>query len=313
MQKDEFPNVFELVDKNSFVDDLITSRPSHENASKLMQDTEHVLKEGGFTVKEWIVSGSPHVHSIENESTECQVEKVLGMLWKPSPDYFAFKISVNFSKHTKGTTEEPLRADNVRECTPEVLTYRMVLSIIATIFDPLGLITPVILGAKVLMRTLYLRAAPSEGGKWDTPIVDQLREEIILFLVDLFQVESLSFPRCIKPVDISGKPILIVFSDGGDAAFGAVAYIRWQTADGSYEARLLTSKNRISPKRKLTVPRLELCGAVIACRLRNTIMKETNFSFDKVFHLVDSSIVRAQIQKESYGFATFVALRIGEI
>ena len=38
-----------------------------------------------------------------------------------------------------------------------------------------------------------------------------------------------------------------------------------------------------------------------------------NFSFDRIFHLVDSSIVRVQIQKESYGFATFVALRIGEI
>ena len=83
--------------------------------------------------------------------------------------------------------------------------------------------------------------------------------------------------------------------------------------DNSFESRLLTSKKRIAPKKKLTVPQLEISGAVIAARLRHTIVKEMHFNFEKIFHLVDSSIIRAQIQKESYGFATYVAIRIGEI
>ena len=96
-------------------------------------------------------------------------------------------------------------------------------------------------------------------------------------------------------------------------SFGAVAYIRWNTSPHLSEAQLLTSKNRIAPRKKLTIPQLELCGAVIGARLRKTIVESVNFSFDRIFHLVDSSIVRAQIQKDSYGFATFVATRIGEI
>ena len=112
---------------------------------------------------------------------------------------------------------------------------------------------------------------------------------------------------------ILGKPTLIVFSDGSDMSFGAVAYIRWNTSPHLSEAQLLTSKNRIAPRKKLTIPPLELSGAVIGAMLRKTIVVSVNFSFDRIFHLVDSSIVRAQIQKDSYGFATFVATRIGEI
>ena len=71
--------------------------------------------------------------------------------------------------------------------------------------------------------------------------------------------------------------------------------------------------NRISPTRMLSTPRLELCGAVIAGRLRNKIESEMEFSFVKVIHILDSSVVYHQIQKESYGFSTFVAVRIGEV
>lgn len=67
------------------------------------------------------------------------------------------------------------------------------------------------------------------------------------------------------------------------------------------------AKNRIAPTRQLTIPRLELCGAVLSARLRKKIMNGSGFSFEKVIHLVDSAIVRAQSQKESYGFGTFVA------
>lgn len=107
--------------------------------------------------------------------------------------------------------------------------------------------------------------------------------------------------------------MLILFSDGSNLAFGACAYIRWETAWDTLFARLLTAKNRISPTRQLTIPRLELCGAVLSARLREKIVNGLGFSFEKVIHLVDSAIVRAQIQKESYGFGTFVANRVAEI
>ena len=211
MQKDEFPDVYELINKNSFVDDLITPCPDEESTLKLMQDTEDVLKKGGFNIKEWLMSGSHKDHAIEGEMVDCKTEKILGMLWKPGPDYFAFKLNINFSKQFNCPEERSLTIDNIREETPKMLSYRMVLSIIASIFDPLGLITPTILGAKVLMRKINLQNESSEGGKWDAAINEQLREEVIQFFINLFQIELLTFQRCTKPPNVLGKPTLIVF------------------------------------------------------------------------------------------------------
>ena len=87
-----------------------------------MQDTEDVLKKRGFNIKEWIVSGSHKDHAIEGEMVDCKTEKILGMLWKPGPDYFAFKLNINFSKQFNCPEERSLTMDNIREETPKMLS-----------------------------------------------------------------------------------------------------------------------------------------------------------------------------------------------
>ena len=112
-------------------------------------------------------------------------------------------------------------------------------------------------------------------------------------------MEKVVFHRSLKPSGVVGKPTLIVFSDGSTQAYGVCAYVRWEKDNGSYVSRLIASKNRIAPLRQLSVPRIELCGAVLAARLRETIVKECNWEFERIIHVVDSDIVRSQIQKES--------------
>ena len=63
----------------------------------------------------------------------------------------------------------------------------------------------------------------------------------------------------------------------------------------------------------ITVPRLELNAAVIACRLRTSIMNEMNFEFSKVHHITDSRIVQGQIHSGSHKSGTFVGNRVSEI
>jgi hypothetical protein len=75
----------------------------------------------------------------------------------------------------------------------------------------------------------------------------------------------------------------------------------------------MAAKSRIAPARKITIVRLELNGAVLSKRLENTITQESRFEFEKIFYFVDSEIVKAMINKESYGFNTYAAVRIGEI
>ena len=133
------------------------------------------------------------------------------------------------------------------------------------------------------------------------------------FFEELFKLKLVEFPRCIKPSNAIGDPTLVIFSDGSGDAYGAVAYARWMTKDGTYKAQLIASKNRIAPVKIVDIVRLELSGAVIAKRLRVFIQTEVRYTFTAVYHIVDSEMVKAMISKEIYGFNTFAANRIGEI
>ena len=139
------------------------------------------------------------------------------------------------------------------------------------------------------------------------------QNEWIEFFRDLLEVEVISFARCIRPVDSVGNPSLVLFSNGSNDAFGACAYARWRKIDGTFESSLIASKNRITPLQRITVVRSELCGAILAKRLKVFIQEKIRLKFDEEYFIVDSQIIRAMIQKDSYGFNTFAAVRIGEI
>ena len=90
-------------------------------------------------------------------------------------DHFRFQISLHFSKDRRRNDDnvtEPVKSE-----IPSQLTWQMIWSLIASIYDPLGFITPVTLGAKVLMRNLCIKYESMPEGKWDTPVDPLLWEE----------------------------------------------------------------------------------------------------------------------------------------
>ena len=88
---------------------------------------------------------------------------------------------------------------------------------------------------------------------------------------------------------------------------------KWEMPENKYDSNLIASKNRLAPVKKLSIDRIELCGAVLNKRIEVFIEKEARYEFTESYHIVDSQIVQAMIQKESYGFNTFAGTRIGEI
>ena len=235
------------------------------------------------------------------------------MLWNPRLDEFLYEAKLNFSpKRGKNETDPILTKDTVELDVPQILTRRSLLRQVAAVFDPLGLIAPFIVKGKLLMRSLLIHL-PNGAADWDAPVPDECRNIWLTFFNDMFQLERCRFPRCTRPLEATGDPVLVIFSDASSQAYGACAYVRWQLRSGNWEAFLIAAKNRMAPTRQLTIPRLELCAAVIGCRLGKTIQKQMTYNFSEIMYIVDSIIVRSQIQKKSYGFGTFVATRVGEI
>ena len=69
---------------------------------------------------------------------------------------------------------------------------------------------------------------------------DSMRQKWIMFFQEMFELESISFARCVKPINAKGKPMLIIFSDASTLAYGACAYIRWKLNNGCYESQLFS-------------------------------------------------------------------------
>ena len=195
---------------------------------------------------------------------------------------------------------------------PETLTRRSNLSYMSRLYDSLGLLVPFTLKAKLLMREICI-SSDTQNSNWDTSVSDIIYKKSKDFYEELLKIEDTRFDRSLKPKNAVGSPILIIFCDGSKNAFVACSYIRWRLQDGTYRANLVCAKNRLAPLKTMTIPRIELCGAVLTCRMRETIMKEMDFKFSEIYHITDSSIVRDQIQKDSYLFGVFAANRVAEI
>ena len=298
MSKESFPRAAEIIIESTYMDDITASTNSTKESYLLTQQIEGILKKRGFHVKEWVFSGDSVdrlVEVKEEASVEDhygkELERVLGVNWKPDTDTLEFQV-------------------NAPQINPQT-TKRIMLSVAAKVFDPLGLLTPFTVKLKILLRKVWAQE-PKVG--WDDHVGDTMEAEWNGTIQELRRAPRLDFPRTITPQDAVEQPTLIIFSDGSIDAYGAVAYARWEKKDGGvFETRLIAAKARVAPLKTMDITRIELCGAVLGVRLRATIQTELRMKFKKVWHITDSEIVKAMIQRESYGFNTFAANRIGEI
>ena len=161
------------------------------------------------------------------------------------------------------------------------------------------------------MQQLWLNEAKELG--WDDLLPSTICSEWLAFFIDMFDVEDIMFKRCKRPDNAIDNPMLIIFSDASEEAYGTCAYVRWECQDSSISTALLCSKGKVAPTKRVSMPRLELCAAVIGKRIFTFIDKECRYQYSKVIFVVDSEIIHAMIQRESYGFKTYAGVRIGEI
>ena len=318
MFKNKFPESTSILIDNSYVDDLIFSVDSMSVAESRMSEIEHILAEGGFHIKEWNVSNKEKSSNHAINIVDKDEEKVLGILWNSETDKFKFQINLNFSKNRFNIKpDSSIKESDFSFKFPKSLTKRMIMSQIASLYDPLGLLTPFTLQAKLLMRELILEQRShinvSDKEIWDIHIHDQLYTKWKSYFFNMFKISCLTFERCVKPRMSFGKPMLILFSDGSKCSYGSCAYIRWKLENGTFFSSLLLAKSRLAPTKQLTIPRIELNGCVISCRLRQKIVLEMKSEFESIIHIIDSSIVLSQISNESSKFQTYVANRLAEI
>lgn len=72
-------------------------------------------------------------------------------------------------------------------------------------------------------------------------------------------------------------------------------------------------KSKVSPVKAITIPKLELYGALLGARLYKKIVNSRRLSFDNIYFWTDSTIVMGWIHMSRHSLKTFVQHRVTEI
>lgn len=223
-------------------------------------------------------TGEDRVIILPNQMKEGN-NRALGVGYLIEEDKLYLMTSINVSKQKKKMrTGQDLLREEVRQNTPDPLPRRELLSQVAGLYNPIGLVTPLKQKGAILVRKAFQEAGSGSLARetWDKPLSSGLREEAIKLFEEYVQLSKITFHRSLTPAEWKGKPWGITFSDGSDLSFGAVLYFRWETKAG-IQVRLVESKAKLTPLDQKGEPvKAEICGAVFAARPRRYTEKQSN-------------------------------------
>ena len=221
-------------------------------------------------------------------------EKVLGLAWNCEYDTLHF----NFAHVIE-------RARNLE------VTKRNVFSLLASLFDPLGIISPVTVSMKALFQEIC-----SNKFDWDKPLTGETKVKWDRWIKDLAETKEIQIDRCLFDVGGEGvqKCYLHGFGDASKKAYCATVYFVYLGMDGKTHVRLVASKTRVSPLKELSIPRLELMSARILAQLMDTIRValQSQLKIDGVKFWLDSKTALSRIQSKGE-WRQFVRHRVNEI
>lgn len=254
--------------KNVYVDNILTNAKSVSEAIEQIKISKEIFKECHMNLREF-VSANKEINAFLESIGNPVPKKVkfLGIEWNTEDD----TIEV--------TTYKPLNKE------PEEWTKRFVLRAVAKIYDPLGQIVPKTIKAKKFVQNLW-----KENQKWDQALTQEQASEWKSIQ------EQLRLSNVVKTqrrweIEFEKEYQLHLFSDASTEAYACVGYLKEKTPNSKI-IHFLCGKSRLSPIKKVTVPRLELMGATIAANLGKTILEElSDLKITQVFIWTDSMIV----------------------
>lgn len=289
-EQNNYPEAAAKLITNTYVDDILIGSNDLPAAKDLQYQLIELLKKGCMELHKWVSNDSELLNDQKNLEysfpSESETVKTLGMLWRPTSDVFTFRVACNLKNN---------------------FTKREVLSTIARLFDPLGLIAPVITIAKLFMQRLWLQRL-----SWSDPIPPNDLHDWIYFLKDLPAVNKLEVSRCTL-INNSSSIDLHAFADASSKAFGAVLYLCSKNDLGEVQSSILCSKSRVCPIKAMTIPRLELSATLLLARLVSKVISTIQVPINHIYMWTDSTIAISWIKTPPERLKTFVANRVREI
>ena len=288
--------VAQPIGDNIYVDNVMLGATSVEQTYKIYVESNEIFQKACMNLREWMSNSTEFLNLLPTaERSEGCVVKAFGIVWNCTDDLL----------QTQGIT---LSDEDV---TP---TKREVLKVIGKIFDPLGLVTPVLFYDKVFIQELW-----KEGLTWDEPLPEMLHKRWNSVLKKLKLISQLKIPHFIGHVSDTCNYEL-VFCDASKRAYATVIYLRAEYQD-NVKVNVVFSKLRLvsidtenskKPKKEITLPRLELMAVTIGIRAANFVTRELKIPSLKRTIWTDSTCVLYWFRTDK-PLSLFVDNRVKEI
>ncbi|GIY70400.1 reverse transcriptase [Caerostris darwini] len=249
-----------MLNGSLYADDLCHGTDDIESAFNLSSDAVSILNDVSINLRKlhtnskqlhdlWIQNGLCEENSFEKDNKL----KVFGLVWNLEEDMLRVYVtslleSFKFLENTK----------------------RSVLSTAAKVSDSVGFLSPFVVRIKRFMQEIWER-----GLDWDSKLPEDLESKWKKWCAEIEVLGEMKIERCYFS-RVMGKMDSVeihIFSDASIVAYGAVAYFRYVNLRREVGTSFVMSKSRISPLKKLSLPRLELMGALIAARLWKYLSK----------------------------------------
>ncbi|XP_025406837.1 uncharacterized protein LOC112680837 [Sipha flava] len=282
----------------TYVDDFCVGADSVTELIRIKNELIYILDRAGMQLKKWLSNSDELINTVPGEdrlttpmpfhTLEGECTKVLGLSWEPVGDFFSCALRTDSSS---------------------TYTKRGVLSLIARIFDPLGLFAPTVFLAKHIMQRLWQSKL-----SWDAPLPIDVHIEWSSFVSDLPALLSLQVPRHMGTV--GGSPCLLLgFCDASMRGYAAVLYLRVLDAPRESCIFLLGTKTKLAPLKEVTIPRLELNAALLLAKwmARIKTVLSSQLSIVDTYAWTDSSIVLLWLNIPHEKFKIYVSNRVHQI
>ncbi|XP_071576977.1 uncharacterized protein [Temnothorax nylanderi] len=290
----EYPLGSLCVTQDFYVDDMLTGADSIKEALAIRDQTIQLLREGSFELSKWgsncpeLLSGvscrGERIVSLDKENDI----RILGILWDQDGDFFRYSYEPSLDSGP--------------------VTKRSILSEVSRLFDPLGLLGPTIVVAKLILQDLW-----QSGLDWDESVSQDTHTKWMQFKLQLPNIKQLQIPRCVRGCADQQEIEIHGFCDASQRAYGACVYVRIKVGQNEYKSFLLYSKSRVAPLKAVTLARLELLAALLLAQSVDKIKASFNRLNLTITLWSDSTITLHWISSPSRKWTTFVANRVGEI
>ena len=296
--EDRYPEVVAELRKSLYVDDLLTggqtiaqAEDRRDRAVEIFEDAKFKLHKWNSNARELELDSEPAAGNDEETYAKQQLSgdatetTMLGLKWNKSSDTLTMPF--------------PTVDGN-----PSA-TKRTILSKLARVYDPLGLVSPITLEGKIIFRDVCKTKLP-----WDADIGESLNRRWKAWGRSLPQEETV--PR---PIVKRREPVLNVelhvFGDASTQGVGAAVYSVVRQRSGNTQ-QLVAAKSRLA-KEGLTIPRLELISAHMATNLVKNVQNALqNLPEPTIYGWLDSAVALHWIHGEGQ-YRQFVANRVSKI